>query len=210
MITEVDIDLSNLAAKVERSMVRLEVGGRGLGTGTIWHPLGLMVTNAHVARVGPLKAVLDDGRLLEATLIGIDREADVAALQLDVGDELEAIPIGDARKLRPGELIFSMGFPWGLGSGLTLGSFIGLSNMPEELAGVNGGWIFGSLHLRPGHSGGPMFNTSGELVGLNTVMQGPDVGVAIPVYRAAEVVKRFLPRREQALIHPQPRISQAG
>jgi serine protease Do len=201
VITAVDIDLSNLAVKVARSMVRLEVGGQGLGTGTIWHPLGLMVTNAHVASVGPLNALMNDGRLLKATLIGIGRETDVAVLQLDVENEVEAIPIGDAHKLRPGELIFAMGFPWGRGSGFTLGSFIGLSPLPEGVSGAKEDWLSGSLHLRPGHSGGPMFNTSGELVGLNTVMQGPDVGVAIPAYRAAEAVKRFLPRREKAHIH---------
>ena len=203
MSTEVDLDLANLAAKVGRSMVRVEHGGRGLGTGTIWHPRGLIVTNAHVAHVGPLSALLDDGRLLKTSLIGIDRKLDVAALQLEIEieEEVEAIPIGDARKLRPGELIFAMGFPWGQGSGLTLGSFIGFSPSSEAGSGADGAWLSGSLHLRPGHSGGPMFNTSGELVGLNTVMQGPDVGIAIPVYRAAEAVKRFLPTGENAPVH---------
>jgi S1-C subfamily serine protease len=90
--------------------------------------------------------------------------------------------------MRPGELVFAMGFPWGVAGGLTAGVYIGLESWGLNRSGKDREWIMASLHLRPGHSGGPMVNTQGKLIGINTVMRGPDVGVAIPI----ETVKHFL------------------
>lgn len=189
---EINLELADLAVEVSKSMVRLEVAGNSFGTGTVWHEDGLVITNAHVAASHLLTAVLQDGGRFPANVIGIDRAADVAALQIDAETDLQPIPIGDARSLRPGELVFAMGFPWGIGSGLTIGSVIGITAWPDRSGGDSRTWLAASLHLRPGHSGGPMFNASGELVGMNTVMQGPDVGVAVPAYAAVSAIHKML------------------
>jgi S1-C subfamily serine protease len=106
--------------------------------------------------------------------------------------------LGDSQQLQAGELVLALGFPWGVTGGATVGSVIGTGAQLQEISrrgaawpGPNHAareWLAASLHLRPGHSGGPMVDVRGRLVGINTLMNGPDVGVAIPVH----VVKAFV------------------
>jgi S1-C subfamily serine protease len=81
----------------------------------------------------------------------------------------------------------ALGHPWGVQGAATSGIVIGKgTNLPEMPPGRD--WIALSLHLRPGHSGGPLLNADGALIGINTMITGPDVGFAIPV----DTVKFFL------------------
>lgn len=120
-------------------------------------------------------------------MLAHDRYSDLAALAVDASD-LPAIELGDSRQLRPGEWVFALGHPLGVRGGITGGVVIGLGAdwADGPLAGRE--WLMAALHLRPGHSGGPIFDVEGRMVGVNTAMEGPDVGLAVPIH----VAKTFL------------------
>jgi serine protease Do len=186
-LQQLNDQMADLVERVRDSLVQVH-NGRGAGAGTIWHPDGLIVTNAHVI-VGrhDLNVTLRNGDTYPAKVIALDEARDLAALAIEAND-LPTIEIGDSRQLRPGHWVMSLGHPWGVTGALTSGVIIGAGdNLPEQ-PHVGREWIAASLHLRPGHSGGPMVDTNGRLVGINTMINGPDVGFAVPVH----VVKAFL------------------
>lgn len=186
-------------ALAQNSLVQIRNGRRGAGAGAIWHGEGLILSNAHVAGRGRLQVVLPDGRTLPARLLAVDERRDLAALRVDAHD-LPAISLGDSRRLRPGQWVFAVGHPWGIVGAATAGVVIGaLVERPASLP-VEGDWLAVSLHLRPGYSGGALVDEQGRLVGINTLMTGPDVGVAVPVHVAAAFLKESLQRGESRLI----------
>lgn len=204
LLSQLSEDLADVSAGVLRSMVQVRSGTRGVGAGAIWHPDGLIVTNAHVvsdrpARRGPprrtqsgnLSVVLPDGREVAARVIATDEDVDLAALRVDA-DNLPSVQLGDSHRLHAGDIVLALGFPWGVTGGATTGIVIGTGATLPELGDHDREWIAASLHLRPGHSGGPMVDAHGRLVGINTMMNGPDVGVAVPVHVAAAFLKRAL------------------
>ncbi|MBE0688647.1 MAG: trypsin-like peptidase domain-containing protein [Anaerolineae bacterium] len=190
-------ELASLASGVQRSLVRIVSGGNGVGAGTIWHPDGLIVTNAHVVGHGRrLQVVLPDKRVLPARVLAHSYERDLAALYVDA-TQLPAIPLGKSRMLKPGDFVMAMGHPWGIANGATGGVVIGVGRDFPELPPLAHDGVVANLRLRPGHSGGPLVDFQGHLVGVNMLMSGPEVGVAI----AVDVVKEFL---RQALGTPVP------
>jgi serine protease Do len=188
-------ELAAATAVALRSLVRIHNGHQGVGSGAIWHADGLIVTNNHVIAgdrrmttvAERLSVTLPDGRDLPATVLARDPEHDLAALRVQAGG-LPAIALGDSQQLQAGQLVLALGFPWGVTGGATMGVVIGVGAGPEGRDGRE--WLAASLHLRPGHSGGPMVDTEGRLVGINTMMNGPDVGVAVPVHIAKAFLKR--------------------
>lgn len=195
-------DMAAVSSSVLQSLVQVRNGSCGAGAGIIWASDGLILTNQHVvesSRSGraTLSVVLMDGRTLPARLIASAPEHDLAVLRIDVHG-LTPVALGDSQQLQAGELVLALGFPWGVIGGATVGSVIGTGAQLQEIRtreaarqGPNHDareWLAASLHLRPGHSGGPMVDVQGRLVGINTLMNGPDVGVAIPVH----VAKAFL------------------
>lgn len=196
--SELNQSLSELVEKVRPSIVRIHSPSRGFGAGTIWHPEGLILTNAHVLGSDSAGIIFGDGSEAHASVLSVHRRLDLAALMVE-RNRLPAVELGSSSQLRPGSIVVAMGFPWGAADGATLGVFIGLNQAWGP--GMNRGreLIAASLHLRPGHSGGPMVDASGQLVGINTMMNGPDVGVAIPVDEAKRWLKRALPRRRAGM-----------
>lgn len=194
-------DLAGLAAGALPSLVQVRSEGRGVGAGTIWHADGLVVTNAHVVRSrrGPAKlnVLLHDGRTAPARLLAWDDESDLAALQVEL-DGLPAAALGDARRLRPGDWVLALGHPWGVAGAATAGVVIQCGPGLADLAAGGREFVAASLHLRPGHSGGPLLDAEGRLVGVNSMMNGPDVGVAVPAHVAVAFLKRALGRPAQA------------
>jgi S1-C subfamily serine protease len=189
-----------------RSLVRIRNGRQGVGSGTIWHADGLIVTNFHViggrtgmrtSMGGALSVVLPDGRELPATVLAHHSEYDLAALRVHATG-LPTIELGDSRLLQAGQLVLALGFPWGVTGGATTGVVIGVGAGLPELAGDGREWLAASLHLRPGHSGGPMIDSAGRLVGINTMMNGPEVGVAIPVHVAKAFLKQAYEQQQTA------------
>ncbi|HKZ54926.1 MAG TPA: trypsin-like peptidase domain-containing protein [Anaerolineales bacterium] len=186
LLKRLNDELAELAATARASLVQIQNGGHGAGAGTIWHADGLILTNAHVADHRQLRITIPDGRTLPARLLAHDPALDLAALVVDAKG-LPVMSLGDSRRLSPGQWVMALGHPWGVEGALTAGVVIG---MGKPIGGPisRGEWVTVSLHLRPGHSGGPLVDVDGKLVGINTMMAGPDVGMAVPVH----VVKAFL------------------
>lgn len=181
--------LADVLTDVSASVVQVRDESRGAGAGTIWHSDGLIVTNAHVVHHGPFKVALNDGRVLDAKLLARDEEHDLAALSIDAHD-LPTIQIGNTRDLHPGQWVMALGHPWGVANAATSGVLIGVGRQLPELPTASQDWVVADLHLRPGNSGGPLIDAHGRLIGVNTLITGPNVGVAV----AVDVVKEFLQR----------------
>jgi serine protease Do len=181
-------DLSSVVDQVRRSVVEIRNGRHGLGAGTIWHPEGLILTNAHVVGRHRVRVGLPDGRSLPARVLAHSRRLDLAALSVDAAN-LPTIELGDSRHLQPGQWVMAVGHPWGLVGAATGGVVIN-TGLPPELAHLERSLVQVDLPLRPGYSGGPLVDHQGRLIGINAMMAGPEVGLAVPVHE----VKRFLRR----------------
>jgi len=184
-----DREVEDLAEKVRRSLVQIRNGHGGAGAGAIWHPDGLILTNAHV--VGRrAKVVLGDGVVHEARVLAVDEERDLAALAVEASG-LPAVELGSARDLRAGQWVLAIGHPWGLEGAVTSGVVIGVGELPGLPAGGRE-MVAASLHLRPGDSGGVLVDADGRVVGINTMMAGLDLGLAISVDEAKRFAKQAL------------------
>lgn len=197
-----DADSANIVAAAIPSVVRIASDEGSLGAGTIWHSDGLIITNAHVVlargngAVRRLRVELADGRQFNAQVIARDEREDLAALAI-AASGLKAIALGDSQRARVGEWVLALGHPWGIADSLTAGIIIGAGdNLPEQ-AGRE--WLALSLQLRPGHSGGPLLNASGALIGINTMIAGPNVGFAIPIHRVKAFLKETLGQAATAM-----------
>ncbi len=169
-------DLGQIIERIQPSVVQVRRGDRGAGTGVIWHEDGSIITNHHVvANAGTnLQVELQDGRVLNAYVVDSDPTLDVAMLKV-TADNLKAAQVGDSAKLRVGELVFAIGNPWGQrGIVSVLGKVkVRNSNRTRE-------YIASDVRLAPGNSGGPLLNAQGKVVGINAMIMGGDLSVAIP------------------------------
>lgn len=185
---------------VQRSIVQIRGSQGGIGAGTIWHKDGLILTSAHVITAQPegsLRILLPDGTTATPQIIALDRDQDIAALHIDMND-LPAIQVGRSRDLLPGQWLMALGHPWGVPDALTAGIVIGTG---RELPQMNGrDWLALDMAMRPGHSGGPVFTPQGEMVGINTLITGPQVSFAVPVDAATLFLKESLGSRVSASI----------
>jgi serine protease Do len=162
--------------------VTVEVGGRGGGgAGILWAP-DLVVTNAHVARGPRLRVRLADDRALGAELLAVDRRADLALLRVP-RTRMRLASLADSETLRVGALVVALGHPLGLRGTLTAG----IVHAIAPLAPGGRSWIQADLRLAPGNSGGPLADTAGHVVGLNTMIAG-GLALAIPINE----VRRFV------------------
>jgi serine protease Do len=169
---------AHAATAAKRALVSIETAGRPAGSGILWAPK-IVVTNAHVARRQRQEVRLSDGRETRAKRVAWDLELDLAILEFD-GPSPEPARIGDSDALRPGEWVYALGNPWGVRGGATAGVVIASEKPAFGRKGSHPGWLALALHLRPGHSGGPVVNAHGNVVGVNRMMNGPEVGLAIP------------------------------
>lgn len=175
-----DQSAAALASRLALSVVEVRVRERGMGSGIIWGPDGLIVTNAHVVRGSEIDVELADGAVLPAQLTARDEAHDLASLQVAAAN-LPAAPIGDSDALRVGQLVLAMGNPHGLARALSMG-------IVHAVAGEDGArWIRADIRLAPGNSGGPLVDAHGRVVGVNSMVVG---GLALAVPSA--VVRRFL------------------
>ncbi|HLC02193.1 MAG TPA: trypsin-like peptidase domain-containing protein [Anaerolineales bacterium] len=184
-------ELAEVIRLARRSLVHIRTSRRGAGSATIVGGDGLLVTNAHVVNRREAEVTLGDGQTRPAHILAYDEAADLAAFKVE-GEPLPAIGLGDSGSLQPGELVVALGDPWGIAGAATAGIVIGVGAEWPEMPPSGREWVIANLHLRPGNSGGPLINSRGDLVGINTMMTGPDVGVAIP----AHVIHAFLQRSE--------------
>lgn len=172
-----------VAEELRRSTVLIESGARGSGSGVIWQPDGLIVTNAHVARSSKIRVQLWDGRELPAEVTLRDPRMDLASLRISAS-ELPAAECGDSSKLRPGQLAIAIGNPLGFVGALTTGVIhaVGPFRALEPRS-----WVQASVRLAPGNSGGPLADARGRVIGINTMVAG-GLALAIP----SNAVTQFL------------------
>jgi serine protease Do len=188
LLQQLNAEMAEAIEGARRRLVEVHNGCGGAGAGIVWRHDGLIVTNAHVvAGRHDLKVTLPDKRTLPACLLAYDNQQDLAALAIDA-DGLPTIELGDSRSLKPGQWVMAIGNPWGVAGAVTAGIVIGEGAQFPEMPAPGREWVVVSLHMRPGHSGGPLVDINGRVVGINTMITGPDVGVAVPVH----VAKRFL------------------
>ena len=179
-------ELSSVIAIVQQSLVQVSNGRRGAGAGTIWHEDGLILTNAHVVNKRTPQVTLRDGRSYPAQLLAADEKLDLAALSIDAKG-LPAIALGDSKALKIGQWVTAVGHPWGVLGAASVGNVIEVG-VPMEWNGTGREMIQVGIQLRPGHSGGPLVDENGRLVGINTMISGPQVGLAIPIH----IIQKFL------------------
>ena len=166
---------------------------QSLGSGMIVNAKGYVLTNNHVVQgASEIKVKLDDGREFEAEPVGRDPRTDVALLKLKLGSgEVKDLPfvyLGDSDKLEVGDFVLAAGNPFGLDHSVSLG----IVSAKERVigAGPYDDFIQTDAAINPGNSGGPLFNTRGEVVGVNTAIVGQGIGFAVPV----NMVKALLPQ----------------
>ncbi len=165
---------------------------KALGSGFIVDAEGHVVTNNHVVD-GATKVVvtLDDGRELDARVVGRDARTDIAVLQVDAGAKLPYLALGDSDKARPGDWVVAMGNPFGLGGSVTAGI---VSARGRDIgAGPYDDFLQVDAPINRGNSGGPLFGTDGAVVGVNTAIFSPSggsvgIGFAIPSNLVKQVV----------------------
>ncbi len=193
--------VNTLAERVRAGVTRIS-NGRGSGSGTIWHPDGLIVTNYHVVPGEHAKVTLADGREFNGAVVSNLPERDLAVIRVDA-QGLPALPIGDSTALRVGELVVAVGHPLGVPGAATLGIFSGFGTIEGNGGGPNNRngrhfreALLADIELRPGNSGGPLVNARGEVVGINAMVMGPRTALAVP---SATVVRLIGGRAHRVL-----------
>jgi len=167
------------------------------GSGVIISPDGEVLTNWHVVdKAVEIRCLLYDSRAFDAKVVGTDKEIDLALIQMEPGytKTVENLPysaLGDSSKLKEGDFVMAMGAPWGLSRSVSMGIVSCTQRFLPEVSEYSL-WLQTDAAISPGNSGGPLVNTDGEIIGINTrgVMYGGDMGFSIP----SKTIKLFLPQ----------------
>lgn len=179
----------------EQTRKRMETS---LGSGVIVSADGYVLTNFHILKdADEIKVELPNGNNVPVKFVGNDPETDLAILKMDVS-KASAIPIGNIRKLRVGDLALAIGNPFGVGQTVTMGivsatgrSHLGISTFEN--------FIQTDAAINPGNSGGALINAQGELIGINTAIFSKSggshgIGFAIPANLAVNVLDQIVHR----------------
>jgi serine protease Do len=175
-------------------------GGAGmeqhaLGSGFIIDPAGYIVTNNHVVDgAHDVSVTLTDGNKYKARVIGRDTKTDLALLKIDAGHTLPYVAFGDSDNEHEGDWVIAVGNPYGLGGTVTAG--IVSAHGRNINAGPYDDFMQIDAPINPGNSGGPLFNQSGQVIGIDTAIYSPSggsvgIGFAIPSNVAKDIVAQL-------------------
>ena len=172
------------------------------GSGVLISEQGEILTNWHVIdKAVEVRCLLSDGRSYDAQVVGSDKDIDVALLQLELDEGAESLPyaeLGGSSELVEGDFVMAMGAPWGMSRSVTIGIISCVDRYLPDTSEYSL-WLQTDAAISPGNSGGPLVDTDGRVIGLNTrgVMMGGDLGFAVP----ADTIRELLPRlREKGQI----------
>ncbi len=181
---------------LENNISRQERVEGSLGSGVVVRADGYVLTNLHViADADEILVSLHDGRDAKATLIGKDRETDLAVLKIDMKD-LSVINFGDPQHARIGDVVLAIGNPFGVGQTVTQGIISAAARYGLELS-IQENYLQTDAAINQGNSGGALIDTAGNLIGVNTAIQSPSggsvgIGYAIPSDTARKVLDDIL------------------
>ena len=168
---------------------------QAMGSGFIIDPTGYIVTNNHVVEEGKKISVkMPNGREFTANLVGADKDTDVALLKIDGVKDLPIVAFGDDRRLRVGDWVVAVGNPFGLGGTVTAGI---VSSIGRDIGnGPYTDYIQIDAPINQGNSGGPTFDLSGRVVGVNSAIFSPSggsvgIGFAIPASTVKAIVDQL-------------------
>jgi len=165
---------------------------KNLGSGFLISADGFIITNNHVvAGADEIKVKLSDGREFSGEVKGRDEKFDLALIRIDAKGVLPFAVLGDSEKMEVGEWVMAIGNPFGLAQTVTAGIVSAQGRVIGS--GPYDDYIQTDASINPGNSGGPLFNTRGEVIGINTAILagGQGIGFAIPVNMAKSIINQL-------------------
>ncbi|MGL4728914.1 MAG: trypsin-like peptidase domain-containing protein, partial [Bosea sp. (in: a-proteobacteria)] len=154
------------------------------GSGFVIDASGIVITNNHViGEANEITVIFNDGQRLKAEVIGKDAKVDLAVLRVKPEKPLKAVKFGDSDKTRVGDWVLAIGNPFGLGGSVSAGILSARNRNIEQ--GPYDNYLQTDAAINKGNSGGPLFNMSGEVIGINTAILSPSggsvgIGFAVP------------------------------
>jgi len=207
-----DGSLELLYQQVIPGVVSIQVStsqGDGLGSGFVYDTQGHVITNFHVVDgASTVEVDFSSGFKARGTIIGVDKDSDIAVIKVDAPEaELHPLTLGDSGNLQVGQTVIAIGNPFGLNGTMTVGIVSALGRTQASEHSTESGGFFSAADIiqtdaavNPGNSGGPLLNTSGEVVGINRAIvtnnsnaDGQPINSGIAFAISVNIVKRVTP-----------------
>ncbi len=188
------MNMGELGERIRKSTVLVRTqDGRGSGSGVIWDREGRILTNAHVATTQRVEVEYWDQRRFRGEVVERDPLRDLALVRT-LPSGAPPMPVREQPRLRNGEIAVAVGNPLGFVGALSTG----------KVLGMRGAWLAAEIRLAPGNSGGPLADEEGRLIGINTLITGGGLALAVPAPAAANFVREGGPPRLGVSVRPLP------